>query len=102
MKTRPKADLKAIAWEAMKKYDFRPQFPLAVKQEIDALGDALPVVLPKDTRDLRDLLWSSIDNFDSEDLDQIEYVEKGERGAGKTDARVEHLKQVPTGNLCCS
>ncbi|NMB77897.1 MAG: RNB domain-containing ribonuclease, partial [Methanomicrobiales archaeon] len=80
MKPRPKADLKAIAWEAMKKYDFRPQFPMTVKQEIEAIGSALPATLPPKTRDLRDLLWSSIDNFDSEDLDQIEYAEKGERG----------------------
>jgi ribonuclease R len=80
MKPRPKADLKAIAWEAMKKYDFRPQFPMTVRQEIEAFSEGLPKNLPKDTRDLRDLLWSSIDNFDSEDLDQIEYCEHGERG----------------------
>jgi len=80
MKTRPKADLKAIAWEAMKKYDFRPQFPMTVKQEMDALNEGLPPSFPRETRDLRDLLWSSIDNFDSEDLDQIEYCEPGERG----------------------
>jgi len=64
----------------MKKWDFQPQFPMTVRQEMDALGDRLPKALPKDTRDLRNLLWSSIDNFDSEDLDQIEYCEKGERG----------------------
>lgn len=83
MKPRAKADLKTIAWEAMKKWDFRPQFPMPVKLEVDQIPDALPKSLPKDTRDLRDLLWSSIDNFDSEDLDQIEYCEKGERGEVK-------------------
>lgn len=80
MKPRPKADLKAIAWEAMKKWDFRPQFPMTVRQEIDALGDGLPGDLPADTRDLRDILWCSIDNFDSEDLDQIQYCEERENG----------------------
>jgi exoribonuclease-2 len=80
MKPRPKADLKAIAWEAMKKWDFRPQFPMTVRQEIDALGDGLPTDLPADTRDLRDILWCSIDNFDSEDLDQIQYCEERENG----------------------
>ncbi len=88
MKPRPKADLKAIAWEAMKKWDFRPQFPMTVKLEMDALADGLPKNLPKDTRDLRDLLWSSIDNFDSEDLDQIEYCEKGEKGEIKVKVAI--------------
>jgi len=80
MKTRPKADLKTIAWEAMKKWDFRPQFPLAVRQEVEEIADSLPKNLPSGTRDLRDLLWCSIDNFDSEDLDQIQHCEKLEKG----------------------
>lgn len=86
MKTRPKADLKAIAWEAMKKWDFRPQFPMTVKQEMEGIPDRLPHDLPKDTRDMRHLLWCSIDNFDSEDLDQIQHCEKAEKG--KTTIRI--------------
>ncbi len=86
MKPRPKADLKAIAWEAMKKWDFRPQFPMTVRQEVEEIKDILPKNLPAGTRDLRDLLWCSIDNFDSEDLDQIQHCEKKEKG--KTTIRI--------------
>ena len=73
-------DLKAIAWDAMKRYGFSPEFPRQVRQEVGEMTDAALAAPEKDVRDLRGLLWSSIDNFDSEDLDQLEYCERGPGG----------------------
>ena len=67
--------MEAIAWDAMKKYGFRPQFENAVMEEVRAI-EADDRNLPHGAEDLRALLWSSIDNHDSMDLDQMEYCEK--------------------------
>jgi exoribonuclease-2 len=52
-----------------------PDFPPAVKEEVRQI---LGVIDPpeSDVRDLRHLLWSSIDNRTSKDLDQVEYAEQ--------------------------
>jgi VacB/RNase II family 3'-5' exoribonuclease len=80
MKPHHPIDLKTIAVNAMMKYGFEPRFPDSVVREVNALpAETLPS-LQKDTRDLRMLLWSSIDNYDSMDLDQLEYCERGQNG----------------------
>lgn len=54
---------------------FQPDFPPEINRELQATASAPPK--PVDPpRDLRALLWSSIDNKESRDLDQIEYVEQ--------------------------
>ncbi|WP_440950927.1 RNB domain-containing ribonuclease [Methanosphaerula subterraneus] len=69
-------DLKSIAWNAMGKYGFSPGFPHSVVREVNGM-DAGPLQKSQmEVRDLRSLLWSSIDNIDSLDLDQIEYSER--------------------------
>jgi len=73
-------DLKAIARRVMEKYGFIPDFPPEVIRETNALQEETGIDADGGTRDLRFLLWSSIDNFDSEDLDQIEYCEPGRSG----------------------
>ncbi|MFA6036239.1 MAG: ribonuclease catalytic domain-containing protein, partial [Candidatus Micrarchaeia archaeon] len=75
-----KIDLKAIARRAMRKYGFEPAFPPTVMAAANALDGRAPERAEKSVRDLRYLLWSSIDNFDTEDLDQIEYCERGQSG----------------------
>jgi exoribonuclease-2 len=67
--------LESIAARAMRDYGLEPDFPAAALAEATS---ARPV--PFDgIRDLRNLLWSSIDNDESRDLDQLE-VWDGDRG----------------------
>ena len=55
---------------------FQPDFPADVVREVQALNPGAPQSAAPSARDLRSLLWSSIDNDSSRDLDQVEYVEK--------------------------
>jgi exoribonuclease-2 len=74
-------DLKARAHQAMLDAGFRPDFPAEVLHEVQLLQQGIPNVGGPAVRDLRSLLWSSIDNDSSRDLDQVEYVEKLPGGA---------------------
>lgn len=67
-------DLAAAARRSMIEHGFEPDFPPAVKEQLQQLR-AHPPAAAQGARDLRDLLWSSIDNDTSRDLDQIEYAE---------------------------
>ncbi len=70
-------DLQATAKQIMLEHGFEPDFPPAVPQQLAALKDRPPQIAPTgEIRDLRDLLWSSIDNDTSRDLDQIEVAER--------------------------
>jgi VacB/RNase II family 3'-5' exoribonuclease len=77
-----KDQLQSIAHEAMLQRGLLPDFSPAVIAETDqithaaaASGDAI--------RDLRGLLWASIDNDDSRDLDQLSVAEPVAGGAVK-------------------
>src|SRR5271156_459945 len=70
-------DLQAAAKEIMRLHGFQPDFPSAIQQQLADLRAHPPQISSgKDVRDLRNLLWSSIDNDTSRDLDQIEYAER--------------------------
>jgi VacB/RNase II family 3'-5' exoribonuclease len=60
--------LQHIARDAMRAYGLEPDLPADAVRELARLGQ------PRldGIRDLRDLLWSSIDNDESRDLDQLE------------------------------
>lgn len=68
-------DLFAIAHQSMIDEGFVPDFSAAVKLEVDSLTRKPPELSTAAGRDLRALLWSSIDDSKSRDLDQIEYAE---------------------------
>jgi exoribonuclease-2 len=74
-------DLQAAAKEIMQRYGFEPDFPPQVPQQLADLKAHPPqIAAAGDIRDLRNLLWSSIDNDTSRDLDQIEFAEPASNG----------------------
>src|SRR5579862_1995554 len=69
-------DLQATAKQVMMEHGFEPEFPPAVAEQLANLKKNPPSVAVTDgVRDMRNLLWSSIDNDTSRDLDQIEVAE---------------------------
>jgi len=74
-------DLQAIAKQVMQQRGFEPDFPPQVAQQLADLKAHPPQIAANgDIRDLRNLLWSSIDNDTSRDLDQIEVAEPASNG----------------------
>lgn len=71
MSVSPPFDLRARARRAMLEQGFTPDLPPGVSEQLHSPEPAFPSGL----RDLRSLLWSSIDNDESRDLDQIEIVQ---------------------------
>jgi VacB/RNase II family 3'-5' exoribonuclease len=79
-------DLTAIAHQAMIDAGFVPDLPPSVLAELGSLEPhRQTAVAGSSTRDLRSLLWSSIDDRKSRDLDQVEYAERLPNG----DIRVQ-------------
>jgi len=70
-------NLLAIAHETMVAEGFSPDIPTAVENELRRIDESA-VISDSSARDLRQLLWSSIDNVTSRDLDQVEFVERQE------------------------
>jgi exoribonuclease-2 len=70
----------AAAHAAMIEHGFHPDFPQEVDAELAAIQEhsAQPLTPSSASgfKDLRSLLWSSIDNDTSKDLDQIEWAEQ--------------------------
>ena len=65
-----RAHLRAIAFQAMRERGLDPEIPQDAIAQANALKGA-PSTTEEPTRDLRSLLWCSIDNDDSRDLDQL-------------------------------
>src|SRR5216684_5347809 len=76
-------DLQAMAQQIMLAHGFEPDFPAPVQQQLADIRARPPLPVSSSNsaagsnlKDLRHLLWSSIDNDTSRDLDQIEVVER--------------------------
>ena len=77
-------DLQATAKQLMQENGFEEAFSPQVDQQVAQLKAHPPQISPRpDIRDLRNLVWSSIDNDTSRDLDQIEVAERQPNGEVK-------------------
>jgi VacB/RNase II family 3'-5' exoribonuclease len=77
-------DLQEMARQAMLENGFEPEFPAPVGQQLAELRAHPPQAARDATvRDLRNLVWSSIDNDTSRDLDQIEVAKRLPNGETK-------------------
>ena len=77
---RHRATLQRIAHRVMIERGLEPDFAPEAVAELAAITGPAPAIGPS-TRDLRDLLWCSIDNDDSMDLDQLSVAREGPDGA---------------------
>jgi len=78
--TQPAFDLRAAAHQEMLAEGFQPDFSPQAVQQVKTLEAQKPVATGDGVRDLRSLLWSSIDNDTSRDLDQAEVAERVSAG----------------------
>src|SRR6184192_215771 len=70
-------DIRGRAYRAMRENGFEPEFPPQTERQLQEIeAQPSPHALAPEIRDLRTLLWSSIDNTESRDLDQIEVAER--------------------------
>jgi exoribonuclease-2 len=78
--TQPAFDLRAAAHQEMLAQGFQPGFSPQVVQQVKALEARTEPSAVDGVRDLRSMLWSSIDNDSSRDLDQAEVAERMDGG----------------------
>jgi VacB/RNase II family 3'-5' exoribonuclease len=90
-------DLFASAHQEMIDQGFHPDFPPAVDAQLKTLASRGTSPAGGDVRDLRSLLWSSIDNDTSRDLDQAEVAEHVGNGIRVMIAVADVDSDVPIG-----
>ena len=90
-------DLRERAREIAAENGFVSTFPSDADAEVAAIEKTVaPTALPTDVRDLRSMLWSSIDNRESRDLDQIEFCETAAGGAIRLRLGVADVARLVT------
>ena len=79
MKKYPSIDMHSIAYQAVAEHGFYEIFAKPVVKDVEQVEEITdykeqtPLL-----RDLRQMMWSSIDNHDSKDLDQLEFCERAQ------------------------
>jgi exoribonuclease-2 len=91
--TQQRSILRRIARRAMLERGLLPEFSLHARAELDAISGSATGA-DKSTRDLRNLIWCSIDNDDSRDLDQLTVAEAMPGGAVKTLVAIADVDAV--------
>jgi exoribonuclease-2 len=92
-------NLQAAAHQEMLNRGFHPDFPSQIQTQIASIRSAKPVMPGPAVKDLRNLLWSSIDNDTSKDLDQIEYAERQADGSTRVLVGIADVDgSVPKGS----
>jgi exoribonuclease R len=81
--TQNRITLQNIARRVMLTRGLLPEFSPQAVSELATIQAPAKVSLATKARDLRDLLWASIDNDDSEDLDQLTFAEAMPEGKTK-------------------
>jgi VacB/RNase II family 3'-5' exoribonuclease len=70
-------NLQAIARQVMEARGFSPDFTPETQKQLNDIRAHPPQLMPSSkVRDLRNFLWSSVDNDTSKDIDQIEVAER--------------------------
>jgi VacB/RNase II family 3'-5' exoribonuclease len=88
-------DLRSIAHQAMIDRGLEPDFPADAIQQLN--GITRPARESRDSiRDLRNLLWCSIDNDNSKDLDQLTVAEKLAAGRVKILVAIADVDAIVT------
>src|SRR5260370_37096816 len=86
-------DLRAIAHKAMTDRGLEPDFPPEAVQQLHGIqGPGRET--DGSIRDLRNLLWCSIDNDTSRDLDQLTAAQKLTAGRGGRHSALPHHRGV--------
>jgi exoribonuclease R len=98
--TRPSSPLRAAAVAAMRQNGFAPEFSPDIMREVASIGELAGAEATRRRRDLRSLLWSSIDNRQSRDLDQIEVAKRNADDSITVSIAVADVESlVPRGSL---
>lgn len=93
-----RSELQRLARRAMRERGLLPEFSAAETAEAEKLSGALGP-LDADVRDLRALLWASIDNDDSRDLDQLTVAEALPSGSTRIQIAIADVDaKVPQGS----